>query len=65
MMSTFFHSAQDLVNQLAGIGEKNPVEKIAEHMLTTLSELYEPLASSVAYRTKMPILSKLTTLLLN
>jgi hypothetical protein len=48
MMSTFLQSVQDLVNQLAGIGEKIPDEEIAEHMLTALPELYEPLVSSVA-----------------
>jgi hypothetical protein len=65
MMSTFLQSVQDLVNQLAGIGEKIPDEEIAEHMLTALPELYEPLVSSVAYRTEMPTLSELTALLLN
>lgn len=65
MMSTFLQSVQDLVNQLAGIGEKIPDDEIAEHMLTALPELYEPLVSSVAYRTEMPTLSELTSLLLN
>ena len=64
-MSTFLQSVQDLVNQLAGIGEKIPDEEIAEHMLTALPELYEPLVSSVAYRTEMPTLSELIALLLN
>ena len=54
-----------MVDQLAGIGEKIPDEEIAEHMLTALPEFYEPLVSSVAYRSEMATLSELTTLLFN
>ena len=64
-MSTFLHSVQNVVNQFAGIGEKIPDEEIDVHMLTALPVLYEPLVSFVAYRTKMPTMSKLTALLLN
>lgn len=65
MMYTFLQSVQELVDQLAGIGDKIPDEEIAEHLVTALPELYEPLVSSVAYRSEMPTLSELTTLLHN
>ena len=68
MMSTFLQSIQDMVNQLVGIGEKIPDEEIVEHMLTAQPELYEPLVTSVAYRSEMQTPStpsELTTLLLN
>jgi hypothetical protein len=47
---------QDLVNQLSGFGEKNPDEEITDHMLTALPEFYEPLVSSVGYRSETPTL---------
>lgn len=53
------------MNQLSGFGEENPDEEITDHMLIALPEFYEPLVSSVGYRSDIPTLFELTTLLLN
>ena len=39
--STFLQGMQDLVNQLAGIGEKTSDKEVVEHMLSALHESYE------------------------
>ena len=53
------------MNQLSGFGEENPDEEITDHILIALPEFYEPLVSSVGYRSDIPTLFELTTLLLN
>lgn len=63
-VSDFLQRVRELINELAGIGEKIADPEIIEHILMALPGSYEGLVNSVMYHPRLPLVAELTVILL-
>jgi hypothetical protein len=63
-MSDFLQHLKELINELAGVGERITDAEVVEHVLMALPESYEGLVNTLMYRPALPTVAELTSILM-